>query len=209
MDFIFDLLESNVNYNSIIVVIGIYFLLIWLMVAFWVFNDAKKRYKGSTLPIIFGLLVLILNIPALFFYIIIRPEKDEDNILYLHSEESGMSGVNVPIVNFTGDNGFVISLQLKVGNTSNTSSTGESNMNINVDWDTKDPKMATGERKDVITVENPKTEDEMKVTIKTEQVKETTKKALSKFKKISGKFASNVQNYAKNVESDTEEEVKK
>jgi hypothetical protein len=138
LDSVVGLLEADINWNNILLIVIGYIFLLWFLLSFWVALDAKKRYKSIVVAIFLFLVVLILNIPALVFYLIVRPDREEDNILYLHSEESGLSGVNIPVVNFKGDDGFVISLQLKVGN---PQSTKANNMNIDVNFDSDDANM--------------------------------------------------------------------
>lgn len=139
MDFLVGILDSNINYNSIVIVLCSYMFLLWIMVvSVWIGFDARKRYHSLVFGFGFFLLVLILNLPALLFYFIVRPERDDDNVLYLQSEESS-NGVNVPIVNFKGEDGFVISLQLKIGNPKRDLE--KSDMNINVEFETNSEDM--------------------------------------------------------------------
>src|SRR6185369_12606874 len=96
----------SIDFQKIFIFVIIYLLVLWFLICFWVYNDAKKRYKATHLALIFFLLTLVLNFPALIFYLIIRPENDDEHVFYMHSDEeasSNLGGVNVPIVNFIGE----------------------------------------------------------------------------------------------------------
>ena len=212
MDFLVNILETNINYSSILVIIFIYILLLWLMFSLWVGVDAKKRYKNTAIALGFSLLVLVLNIPALIFYLIIRPENDEDNVLYLHSDDNTTSGVNVPIINFKGEDGFVLSLQLKVGNIENSEKKSKNNMNINVEFDSDNEKMEKTNIK-ANTVDERKVENKIEKTSKGKEVIEKIKlklnRLIEKSKSFLRKTKNNVKNYIKKVNLNHQEEKKK
>jgi len=208
MDFLINILESNLNYGSIISLFLLYIFLLWAMLCVWVFIDAKKRYAKLWVAIALFFLVLILNLPALVFYLIIRPDKDEDNVLYLQSDDasSSLSGVNVPIVNFTGQDGFVISLQLKIENSKTQSDNSDNNMNINVEFNSANESMQ------VVQAPNP-----VEVITNQDSVKQTVVIARAKFhgirfanrmKAVSSKLVGGVQSYAKNLESEESKPAK-
>jgi len=209
MDFLLSILETNINYNSIIVIILIYIVLLWVMLSLWVAMDAKRRYNKMLMGVIFFFVVLVLNIPALVFYLIVRPEREEDNILYLHSDDAALGGVNVPIVNFTGKDGFVVSLQLKIGNTNADNQTA-SNMNINVDWQSNDPEMKVSqvaeqkkETKQVAVVSSQEQKAEPANPVQ-EKVKGKVKNVAKKVKNVTSKFMNSVQSYAETLDQEVE-----
>ncbi|MEP7103495.1 MAG: hypothetical protein ABI721_02170 [Candidatus Dojkabacteria bacterium] len=134
-----------IDFQKILLFVGLYLATLWVLICLWVYMDARKRYKSKQLGIIFFLLVFILNFPALLFYIIIRPEVEDEHVFFMHSEDStqDLGGVNVPIVNFIGEDGFKISLQLKVAN---PKAEKDSNLNIDLDWKSNDENMVVKEK---------------------------------------------------------------
>lgn len=112
--FLLNIIESNFNFQFGYFLI-FYLIAVWLMVSIWVFIDAKKRFRSLALSCLFFLIVLILNIPGLLFYIILRPEREDDHVIFLGGHTSNeLSGVNIPVVNFLGDEGLNISLNITV-----------------------------------------------------------------------------------------------
>jgi len=134
VDFIVKLIDPKNDYTKVVTFVLIYLASLWILFCFWVFMDSQKRFKNFIISVIFFLLVLILNIPALIFYLIIRPEKDDENVFYLHHEGMEEGGVNVPIVNFVGKNGVEMTLQIKINKPAEDANLAASNMDINVDW---------------------------------------------------------------------------
>ncbi len=62
--------------------LGLIAWIIWLFVALWVYNDAKRRYpEGSAAPLVWAILVFIagpsfwLSIGVLILYLLVRPPK--------------------------------------------------------------------------------------------------------------------------------------
>jgi len=47
--------------------------IIWILVAIWVYKDAKKRNMSS--PALWLIIVLLLNLIGLIIYIIVRPKE--------------------------------------------------------------------------------------------------------------------------------------
>lgn len=113
LDVLLSVVDSGIDYK-VVMVLGLgYLILLWLVFSFWVLNDARKRYKNPLVALIFFWIVLVLNFPALIFYLIIRPEKEDENTLHLyHHDEVG--GLNVPLVNFASEQGISMSLQIKL-----------------------------------------------------------------------------------------------
>lgn len=111
------IVDSTLDYATVGKLFIIYILALWAMFSFWVFVDAKKRYQSTKIGILFFILVFVLNFPALIFYIIIRPENEEDIGHYgmLHG------GLDIPIANFIGkEDQIEFSLSIKLNPSINT-----------------------------------------------------------------------------------------
>lgn len=131
MDTLLSIFSPGFNYSDILKVVLIYFVFLWIVICIWIFTDSLKRYKNKIIPIMFLLLILPVNIPFLLFYLIIRPEREDDNILYLKDSDSlSFKGANIPVVNFVGDNGVEMSLLIKIAKKPDNLP----DMAINVDW---------------------------------------------------------------------------
>ncbi len=111
IDIILELIDFNesVDYSVVTKIVLAYLVLLWIFVSIWVFNDAKYRFNNMIIAILLGILNLVLSFPFLLIYLLVRPSHRDDDDDF--SEEGG---VNIPIVNFTKDDGVVISLQLKI-----------------------------------------------------------------------------------------------
>jgi len=192
------LIGPNNDYSKIVIGIIVYLLSLWVLFCFWVFLDSLKRFKNFFISIIFFFLVLIINIPALVFYLIIRPEKDDENVLYLHNESLGEGGVNVPIVNFIGKDGNVaLSFQLKLNNMPNINE--DRNMNVTVDWNSGDND------RDKFIVEKP-LKNNSNIEIPTKDYNKVTPKE-NKPNRISGFFSNKVNTIVKKVRRDKTPEL--
>ncbi len=115
-NFILGLIESSLNFQLGSFIL-FYLVLLWVLVAVWVFIDGYRRYKSVFLGLLFSFIVLTFNIPGLLFYIILRPEKSEDNLLIIQDNIDYISkkGINLPIINFTDKDGNAnISINLSV-----------------------------------------------------------------------------------------------
>lgn len=129
IDFFLKFLESQINYQVILLGIALYLASVWVMFSLWVFIDARKRFNNMLAAVLLSLFVLPFNLPGLIFYLIIRPEED---ILGSDLAFDGVAGgVNVPLVNYTGRDGEVVmALNLQLSPRSNPNA----DMNINVGW---------------------------------------------------------------------------
>lgn len=119
IDFLVSILEANINFQTVGAVIILYFAAIWVLFCLWVFMDARGRFERTPVAVFFFFIVLVFNFPGLIFYLIIRPDKNEDNVIYLQNNEvvgeSDRKGVDVPIINFVGEDGSVnLSFELKI-----------------------------------------------------------------------------------------------
>jgi hypothetical protein len=115
-DFISSILNSNIDFNKIGGIFLLWILALWLVFCVWVNMDAKKRYKSKKWGLFWASAVFVLNFPALVLYFIVRPENEENHIIYFANEGSQPNGgINVPLINFTGQDGLVqLSLSLSL-----------------------------------------------------------------------------------------------
>lgn len=196
-----DVLQSlfSIDFQGILTFVLIYLGIIWVLVSVWVFSDAKKRYDSMLLTIALFLVVLVFNFPALIFYLIIRPEHEDEHVFYFHgnNEMQEYPGVNVPIVNFVGKDGFKISLNMNIGNPENAVNSA---LDVNVDWKSDDANMKISETKKAVVVTSPKV---------AEAVSATTQKASDRFKDVRSKFSSAFKRKPKVVDIGKVEEAAK
>ncbi|MFC1780194.1 hypothetical protein ACFLY9_00660 [Patescibacteria group bacterium] len=131
-DFLLNLVQVNesINYSLIISVIVSYFFFIWFVVCIWIFFDARKRYESTITPALFCVFILIFGIPALIFYIMIRPEHTLEEDYYMNLALSGEKALK-PIC-FDGDKGFDISINMAVQ--PKTEKDGKHKMEMQVAW---------------------------------------------------------------------------
>ncbi len=173
-EFVSSILNSTLNFNEI----GKYFLIwlaaLWVVFCVWVFVDAKRRYKSTAWGAFFFFAVLILNFPVLVLYLIIRPENEENHVIYLANDSSSSvsGGVNVPLINFTGEDGLVkLSLSLSMSK----------GVNEDVMFDIK------VNDQDKFEITEPKKEETLDVAVNvepsTEKVSKKTRISLDTFKK--------------------------
>lgn len=161
LDTLVQLLDGS-NFSKILFFLIAYIVVLWFVFCIWVLFDARKRYKKFFLPILFFIIVLIFNFPALVFYLIVRPEIDEENVFYLHGGSEEISGgVNVPIVNFIGEDGNVeMTINLKFAKPTQKIS----DMRINVGWESEKAEFIEGQKEEGRRIkeldENEKSENE-------------------------------------------------
>lgn len=198
-DLIVNIAEGNIiEYKNIFFYVVLYLCSLWLLFAIWVYFDAKKRFEGNLLPALLAFVVFVLNFPALMFYLIIRPE-DEDDFMFVDpaGHHHARGGVDVPLVNFVGKQGEVeLSLYMKV---SKSKPTHDEDMKINIDF-TPNSDYKISERR----VETP-------ASLPTKQEPKTPSNVEAKFSsflnKTKGKFGSaleKVKNYSSSIEDDSE-----
>lgn len=133
---ILDLLKinQNVDYTFIIPLIVIYFFTFWLIVCGWVLADAKKKMKSVRKGVLMAVLNFIFGFPFLMLYLLIRPIEGEDEDSVGNDQ---IGGVNVPIVNFVGKDGVVMSLELRI-NSDKVATEKASEMKIDVSFQSED-----------------------------------------------------------------------
>ncbi len=62
------------DFNTALKVVGLLFIIFWIMVSGWVFLDARERSQSKGFQILSFVFVLLFNLPGLFIYMIIRPK---------------------------------------------------------------------------------------------------------------------------------------
>jgi hypothetical protein len=138
-DLILNIVRFNeqVDFNIIIPFVILYVLAFWVIVSIWVFLDSKLRYGSRKKALLLAILNQIFGLPFLLLYILARPFiPEEQSGDHLSAVENG--GVNVPIVNFTGKDGVVMSLQLSINSPTLVSNTQNSEMTIDVSFNSTD-----------------------------------------------------------------------
>ncbi len=59
-----------------IILLYVVLFIIAILIAVWVYKDAKKRYpEGSSMPVVWLLIVLITGLIGLIIYLIVRPKE--------------------------------------------------------------------------------------------------------------------------------------
>lgn len=197
IDFLVSILEANINFETIGAFILIYFASIWILFCLWVFIDSKRRFEKNSIAVAFFFIVLIFNFPGLIFYLIIRPDKNEDHYLYLQnneiiSDQESKGGIDVPIVNFIGENGEInLSFQLRVNKSlsmnnivPNIQAAAAEGMQVNVEL----PSTIANDVKSSAVVVEPKAKlDDANLTVVKSEIEESKGVKIS-FSTIKAKF---------------------
>lgn len=149
-DLILNLVRFNeeVDFTIVIPLTILYFFIFWVIVSIWVYIDSKPRLKSKKRAIAVALLNQIFGLPFLLLYILARP-FDESELLHVKEEDNDRKmngGVNVPLVNFTGKDGVVMSLEIKI-NPENINEKKDTEMKIDVSFDSKDENKQISEIK--------------------------------------------------------------
>ena len=133
-EFILSLIDTNqgINYNLVIIGVLAYLAILWIAICIWVYTDARKRYESIIYPIIIFLFVLVFNIPALIFYVMIRPDFtfEEEELL----EAAVYNRKKLEPIIFSGTEGFDISLNLRVIPRRNEDGQSKHEMDLDVSW---------------------------------------------------------------------------
>jgi hypothetical protein len=185
-DFISSILNSSVDFNQVGMIFIVWILALWLVFCVWVYMDAKKRYKTKNFGFFWAAAVFILNFPALVMYFIVRPENEENHVIYFANEGSQPNGgINVPLINFTGEDGVVqLSLSLSLNK----------NIGENVHFDVKvnDTDKYKVQEKEVSVEVQPEI---VSADVSTEIAPQVTSKVtVSSIKNTTNKFKNKVKN---------------
>lgn len=138
-DLILNIVRFNeqIDFNIIIPFVILYVLAFWVIVSVWVYLDSKVRYESRKKALLLAVLNQIFGLPFLLLYILARPFVPEEQSGEQGSSDNG--GVNVPIVNFVGKEGVVMSLQLSINSASLASNTYQNpEMTIDVNFNSTD-----------------------------------------------------------------------
>lgn len=135
VNFILDLISFNegIDYSTVSKIVIIYLILLWIFVSIWVFNDAKLRFNNLIVAAFLGVLNLVLSFPFLLIYLLIRPSHRDE------WDDSSDGGINIPVANFTGKEGVVISLQLKIDTKKILDEKTDYNLDIVLNKDNEEP----------------------------------------------------------------------
>lgn len=125
--------NQNIDFEKVTAFIIGYLILLWIFVSVWVFNDARYRFGNIFIALILAIMNLVLFLPFLFIYLLVRPSHREE------IEDWYDGGVNVPLVNFVGEDGVALSIELKV-NSHKLAAVKDSEMKINVGFNSDDPQ---------------------------------------------------------------------
>ncbi|GIW58933.1 MAG: hypothetical protein KatS3mg086_218 [Candidatus Dojkabacteria bacterium] len=186
IDLILQIAESEINYRSLLLYILVYLGVLWFMFSAWVFVDAQKKFKNPFLALFFAIIVFLLNFPALIFYLIVRPEN-ENEVLILDSNNVSNSGINIPIINLKNGEETVLTFEVKLNQQAL-----KPNLMVNVDVD--ESLNAQSETSNEQSIENSlKSEINQKQNV-------NFKKYFEKFILKSKAIFSNIQNYAQKIE---------
>lgn len=191
--------NKNIDYGIIIPLAFLYVFIFWFIVSGWVYFDSKKRTKNKVKGLLIGFGNLIFGVPYLILYLLIRP-SDFELEADLLSEASG--GVNVPVVNFVGKDGMVMSLELRI-NSAKLAQENASEMKVDVSFDSQDDKKKIDDKND------KKDNDEIVITQtvkgqKLETVSNSFKGRINKLKRV---FSGKRKDKQENIEAKISEEV--
>jgi hypothetical protein len=200
MDFgqlITDIVEGNseINWSLIIILIGLYFISLWLVISIWVYYDAHKRYEGYVTPVLFGFLVFFLNFPMLIFYFTVRPD-----LTFEEFDDWEAGGVNVPIVNFMGKDGIEMSFEMRI-NPRRLRDEEKPDMNIEIGWDNDNEKFRLIDKDEIVKKVIEKDDDKKGGESKGYGFKKHKQKIVNFFDKVAGHVTKRVTEIGSNIES--------
>jgi hypothetical protein len=192
IDFLLKIAEAEIDYRNFLVYFLAYIGILWLMFSLWVFFDAYKRFNRIVFAVLFFFIVFVFNFPALIFYLIIRPENEDEEFVILNPHHGVHSAAfNVPIINFKNGDETVIGLEIKINknvfnpnlNVSITDAKEASNISVNASVSEKDIYNESKEREFNFDVES--------------NLNKWVKIIIAKIKKL----LVDIQNYSKRIES--------
>lgn len=77
---------GGINFNIFSFVLILLFIIFWLVIVGWVWIDSSERTSRKGLRVAYLLLAIILNIPGLIIYLIIRPGETIEEIYWADLE---------------------------------------------------------------------------------------------------------------------------
>jgi len=100
-------LNEKIDYSFLIPLAVLYVVGFWILVSVWVYIDSKKRIERKRNRVLILICNLVFGIPFFLLYLLARPFDREE-------QEEINDAINVPLVNFTGKDGILMSLELKI-----------------------------------------------------------------------------------------------
>lgn len=77
---------GGINFNIFSFVLILLFIIFWLVIVGWVWIDSSERTSRKGLRFVYMLLAIVLNIPGLIIYLIIRPSETIEEIYWADLE---------------------------------------------------------------------------------------------------------------------------
>lgn len=77
---------GNIDFNIFSTLFGLVFILFWLVLVGWVWIDSGERTSKNSVRFVYVALALILNIPGLIIYLIVRPSETIEQIYWADLE---------------------------------------------------------------------------------------------------------------------------
>lgn len=167
--------NKNIDYGIVIPLAIIYIFIFWLIVSGWVYFDSRKRTRSKSRGIVIGIGNLVFGVPFLILYLLIRPSDYE---LEAEVESAVNGGVNVPVVNFVGKDGMVMSLELRI-NSAKLAHENASEMKVDVSFDSEDENKKVKEVK-----KNDEPEIIITQTLKGQELKTVSKSIKGRLRNI-------------------------
>lgn len=77
---------GNLNFNMFGSLLAILLVIFWLVIVGWVWVDSGERTTSNRRKVVYMLLVILLNIPGLIIYLIVRPSETIEEIYWADLE---------------------------------------------------------------------------------------------------------------------------
>lgn len=77
---------GGINFNIFSFVLILLFIIFWLVIVGWVWIDSSERTSKKGLRFVYMLIAIVLNIPGLIIYLIIRPSETIEEIYWADLE---------------------------------------------------------------------------------------------------------------------------
>lgn len=185
-DFFISFIDWNesIDFGFIMSLVLIYILVFWIAVSVWVYKDATNRFGNKVIGILLGIGNFFLFFPFLMLYFLIRPEIMDD------FDDWHEGGVNIPIVNFVGEEGIEMSFEMRI-NPKRLSKQDNGEMKIDINFESDDEHKQLRERKPKMS--------EKKATVLMDNGENHIHQSVSKpgfMSKISGMFSAGKQKVA-------------
>lgn len=77
---------GNLDFNIFGTIIGVLLFIFWFVLVGWVWIDSGERTSDVRIRVVYLLLVIVLNIPGLIIYLIVRPSETIEDIYWADLE---------------------------------------------------------------------------------------------------------------------------